>query len=182
MNDLTEEWRWVPEYEGAYEVSSRGRVRSVDRTVEVASRWGGTKQNRLKGKILSPVKHVGGHLVVSLGRNNLIFVHRLVLMAFHRMPAEGEECRHLDGNKTNNCIDNLVWGTRFENIADRKVLGEENPARGERSARAKFAERDVHFIRSEVERGRSFAQIARDLGASRSAVGKVAMGYTWAWL
>jgi hypothetical protein len=180
--DSAEEWRAVPGFEGLYEVSDQGRVRSLDRTIECIGRWGGLVAKRHRGRILKPASGEGGHLWVGLGRDHRDFVHRLVLTAFVRDRRDDEESRHLDGNPANNRLENLAWGTRLENMADRKRLGEENPPRGTRCRRAKFTEDDVYFIRREVNRGRSFAQIARVLGASRGAVGKVAMGYTWGWL
>jgi len=180
LND--EEWRPIDGHEGAYEVSNQGRVRSLDREVERPNRWGSISIDKRKGRVLKAVSHQGGHLFVQLGRKNPHFVHRLVLAAFVRQRLDGEECRHLDGNPKNNRVENLAWGTRFENMADRKLLGEENPPRGTRNPRAKFAESDIHYIRQQTKLGRSFAQVARDIGASRAAVGKVAMGYTWSWL
>lgn len=181
--EMQETWRDVPGFEGAYQVSDAGHVRSVDRTIWRLNRWGVVAAIRLKGRLLSPFsRESGGHKIVALGKGNLQFVHRLVLSAFVRPVAEGEEARHLDGDPANNRVENLAWGTRSENIQDRKRLGEENPPRGERNARARFSEADVRQIRSDVMKGRSFGQIAKAMGASRGSVGKVAMGYTWGWL
>lgn len=179
---INEEWRDVLGFEGSYQVSNAGRVRSVDRQISRLNRWGTISVDNRKGHVLSPASNAGGHLFVALGKDNPRFVHRLVLAAFVRERREGEECRHLDGDPKNNQLDNLAWGTRSENIQDRKRLGEENPARGEKSGRAIFTESDVRYIRAEHARGRSFGHIAKEFGASRGGVGRVIMGYTWAWL
>jgi hypothetical protein len=113
------------------------------------------------------------------GQHSQIFVHRLVLLAFVGPCPAGHESRHLDGDPKNNRLTNLAWGTRLENMADRSRLGEHNPAKGERHARAKFTENDVRYIRRLYKQGRSFGCIAHHLGAKRSAVGKVCMGKTW---
>lgn len=180
-DSIQEEWRPVPGFDG-YEASSAGRVRSLDRVVEQVNRWGTISRNRLAGKILKATAREDGRLVVALGRGNLDFVHRIVLTTFARPRRDGEECRHLDGNPQNNRIENLAWGTRNENMADRKRLGEEKPARGERSGRATLTEQDVHYIRAQVGMGRSYASIGRDIGATRNAVRSVAIGRTWGWL
>ncbi len=177
-----EEWRPIPGWEGLYEVSNLGRVRSLDRFIECMSRWGKLVRRRKRGCVLKPVKNSGDHCFVALGRANLMFVHRLVLFAFVGPCPKGMETRHLDGDANNNRLTNLVWGTRLENMADRKRLGEENPPRGIRSHRATLTEKDVLFIRRERRKGRSFGVIAKSLGVTRNAVGKVALGLTWGWL
>lgn len=179
-----ENWKDVPGFEGLYEVSDQGRVRSLDRIIETRSRWGGTKLCRLKGRVLKQATFGASrqHKVVSLGQGNQDFVHRLVLLAFVGPAPEGTECRHLDGDGGNNRLENLTWGTRFENIADRKRLGEENPARGERAGRSTLTEDNVRYIRREMVCGRSYAAIGRDIGATRNAVRNVAIGRCWGWL
>lgn len=177
-----ERWLPVPGFEGLYEVSDHGQVRSVDRVIETRSRWGGTKMTRLKGRRLTPTEHVGGHLIVALGKGNMVFVHRLVLSAFIRFPQDGEECRHLDGDKKNNRLGNLCWGSRSDNIADRKRLNEEHPARGEASGKSYLKEVDVRRIRAERSGGKPMRQIAREMGFGNRAVRDVCSGRTWAWL
>jgi hypothetical protein len=67
---------------------------------------------------LRPGKIKSGHLIVVLGRQNVRQLHRLVLEAFRGPCPRGMETRHLDDDKLNNRIENLVWGTRSENIVD----------------------------------------------------------------
>lgn len=183
MDDI-EIWKPVVGFEGLYEVSDHGRVRSLDREIECMSRWGTPVRKMMKGRLLRTPTcgSLRKHRVVSLGRGNWTFVHRLVLFAFVGPCPDGFECRHLDGDGGNNKLANLTWGSRNENIADRKQLGEENPARGEMSGRSILTESDVRFIRHEKAKGRSNAEIGRDLGISRNTVRKVVIGYTWGWL
>lgn len=117
-----ERWLPVPGYEGSYDVSDKGRVRSVTREV---SRSDGTKQ-KLSGKMLSPGNHrvdgaLSGKKVVSLRRDGhakMYYVHRLVLLAFVGQPPHGTEGCHRDDNGANNDLSNLYWGTRSENLYD----------------------------------------------------------------
>ena len=100
-----ERWKWIPGYECRYEVSNLGRVRSYAQT---------------KPRILKPGRMPSGHLSVALGEGNSQCVHKLVLTAFNGPPKKRQECRHLDGDPSNNQLVNLVWGTRGENSADKK--------------------------------------------------------------
>lgn len=101
---MIEEWRPIYGYEGLYEVSSYGRVRSLDR-YEVNNL--GYKR-LLKGKILSPGIRKDGYFVVSL-RNKMFRVHRLVAQAFIPNPDELPQVNHKDEDKSNNNVDNLEW-------------------------------------------------------------------------
>lgn len=105
-----EEWRAIPGYEGAYEVSSLGRVRSLTRVTDRGRKW--------RGRLMTPCPLNNDYLIVTLwkdGRQRSPLVHRLVLSAFVGPPDEGTEAMHLDGDRTNNAITNLSWGTHAEN-------------------------------------------------------------------
>lgn len=108
---MTEEiWRPVVGYEGLYEVSSYGRVRSVDRYVKACYE----KYRLHKGKILSPGKDKDGYLFVVLscnGKHKTITIHRLVSQAFIPNPDDLPIINHKDEVKTNNSVDNLEWCT-----------------------------------------------------------------------
>lgn len=112
-----EEWRAVVGYEGHYEVSNQGRLRSLDRVVEYKN---GVERMH-KGKVLKLGKHKFGYLKVELHKDGKIThtnIHRLVLEAFTGPCPDGMEACHNDGNPTNNTIENLRWGTRSENRQD----------------------------------------------------------------
>lgn len=107
-------WRWVPGYEGWYQVSTRGRVRSVGRWVTYPD---GSK-HFFEGRILKPRRTKGGYLFVMLYRNGKgreFYVHRLVAMAWIDNPENKPEVNHLDETKTND-VYNLEWCTRKENV------------------------------------------------------------------
>ena len=118
----TEEWRDVVGREGEYQVSSHGRVRSVDRTKVDAS----GRVRPLRGKLLaltSVDRRSGGHISVSLGRDERSSVHRLVALAFLGRPEPGQEVCHNDGNAGNNHVSNLRWDTRSANHRDTVAHG-----------------------------------------------------------
>ena len=106
---MIEEWRPIEGYEGLYEVSNLGRVRSLDRFYY-----------RLhKGKVLSPTKDRYGYLTVTLncnGKSKTIKIHRLVAQAFLPNPDNLPQVNHKDEDKTNNNVDNLEWCTAKYNV------------------------------------------------------------------
>ena len=111
MEQINEEWRPIDDYEGLYEVSSLGRVRSIR-----------------KGIILKPEVVRGGYLQVGLHKKGKVKgfkVHRLVAQAFIPNPEGLPEINHIDEDKTNNLVDNIEYcdskyncnyGTRNERI------------------------------------------------------------------
>lgn len=123
MADITEVWKPVAGYEGAYEVSSSGRVRSLPRLDR--------RGRRIQGRILAAHPLPKGHLRVKLSRDGDYeqgSVHRMVLTAFSGPPPDGHESLHGDGDPTNNNIENLRWGTRSENNLDRVRHGTHHQA------------------------------------------------------
>ena len=113
-----ERWKPVNGYVGIYEVSSHGRVRSLDRVVTYSD----GRVRRHKGKILSTPLSRDGYPAVNLhaqGRLKKRYVHSLIAETFIGPRPEGTEVCHNDGNPTNNHVDNLRYGTRSENMLDR---------------------------------------------------------------
>lgn len=112
---MIEEWRPIEGYEGLYEVSNTGRVRSLDMYLKCKG-----KSYRLqKGKVLSPSKNTDGYLQVCLccnGKYKKCLVHRLAAQAFIPNPDNLPEINHLDEDKTNNNVDNLEWCDRKYNL------------------------------------------------------------------
>lgn len=114
---MNEEWRPVVSYEGWYEVSNRGRVRSINR-VGVHPKSGPSKY---AGRILKINPRESGHCYVSLARNGLVAVlgvHRLVLEAFVGPCPDGMEGCHNNGDPANNRVENLRWDTHANNMHD----------------------------------------------------------------
>jgi len=109
-------WKPVEQYEGLYEVSSNGEIRSVDRHIKTNIRH---VQSRMQaGRIISQSKKKTGYMTVDLckdGKVKTTLVHRIVANAF--IPAEQGRryVNHKDGNKTNNDVSNLEWVTSSEN-------------------------------------------------------------------
>jgi hypothetical protein len=115
-------WTSIPGYAGFYEISTYGNVRSLTRFVP----YGRHKGMTYKGKDLT-LFITNTYPSVKLSKAGLtktVYVHELVLLAFEGdRPASSErsEIRHLDGDKLNNKLSNLKYGTTKENVADRKL-------------------------------------------------------------
>lgn len=123
-----EEWRPIPGWEGLYDVSNHGRVRSLDRVV---IRNDGIKRT-ITGRTMKPVADRAGHLYVDLYRNNKKhrhYIHRAVLEAFVGPAPERMECCHWDGDKENNLLGNLRWDDRSGNVMDMVRSGVHHNAR-----------------------------------------------------
>jgi hypothetical protein len=120
MEQVTdEEWRAIPGYEGLYEVSDQGRVRSLDRD------WGPDSRGRRRprrGKMLRPSTASGYPVVVLAGRSTRS-VHSLVAEAFLGPRPSGLVVRHLNGDYLDPRAENLAYSTRKENAADMYLHG-----------------------------------------------------------
>ena len=132
MNEIIEEWKPICGYEGLYEVSNLGKVKSLN--------YNHTKQE----KILKFGKRPNGYLFVNLWKDKKrkpCSVHRLVAIAFIPNPNNLETVNHIDENKLNNCVENLEWcsvaynntfGTRIARAVsntDWKALGKKTAER-----------------------------------------------------
>ena len=116
FGDAGMEWRPVPGYEGHYEVSSHGDVRSVER---IAARSGAQGDVTKRGQPRKAHVTAKGYLRMQLVRNGErrnYLVHRLVAEAFIREPEDGEQINHRNGNKRDNRVPNLEWATASENL------------------------------------------------------------------
>lgn len=102
-----ETWKPIPEYEGFYEASDLGRIRSLPRTT--------TKGGILKQSINTR----NGYCYVSLskdGKQRQCRVHRLIAATFFEVDPDRPQINHINGDKTNNSIENLEWCTQSENM------------------------------------------------------------------
>ena len=122
-----EQWKSVVGFEGVYEVSDHGRVRSLDRVV--VTKTGVSK--RRKGCVLSAgMDRRHRHVALCSGEGGKSYrVHKLVLEAFVGRCPGGLEARHLDDDPDNNCLRNLTYGTRSQNMLDRVRNGTHNFSR-----------------------------------------------------
>lgn len=169
-----EVWKDIPGYEGRYQASTAGRIRSLDRYVRLVAHGKETKR-LAKGQVLRPAPYEkGGHLSVVLGHNaHGSPVHRLIALTFIGPCPAGCEVCHNDGNPKNNAVDNLRYDTRSNNIKDAYMMN---------GVRGKLTVDEVRAIRDMLEEGRKGTEIARLMGVSVHAVSHIKTGRTYAWL
>lgn len=186
---MSERWLPVVGYEGLYEVSDMGRVRSLDRAIVVMMPGGwktasGSTIRHYRGRVLR--QHVGsdGHPTVNLSRDGeqpTRQVHVLMLEAFAGPRPPGQEARHLNDIKTDNrWPENLCWGTRKENFADRVLNGIHN--RGERHYLAVTSRGVVLDIRRRVEAGERQSDLADEYRMTRANVWAIVHRKSWDWI
>lgn len=171
---VTERWLPIPGFRRLYEVSDRGRVRSLVRR---------TKTGKRGGKLLHPGRNDGGYLHVSLYRKNkprIRYVHVLVLTAFLGPCPKGQEARHGDGRRGNNRLSNLCWGTAHDNAGDRDVHG--MTARGQRNGGCKLNSTLVRSVFALRRSGAMQKEIGLQLGMSQGYVSRILAGGAWAHL
>jgi len=180
---MTEE-RWLPVigFEGEYEVSDYGRIRSLDR-VKVYSRidqYSGktlTVTRNHKGRILKPGAKKSGHLSVVLGRaGGSKDVHIIVLEAFVGPRPPIHEGLHWDDDPNNNHLSNLRWGTRSDNLLDAVRNGVKQVC--EDHYQAKLKNTDIPIIRSRFGK-ETLTSIADRYGISISTISQIKYGHTW---
>lgn len=129
MDDDSEQWRSVADYEGYYQVSDHGRVRSLDRWIETVSRWGGPLRYFKPGRVLQPkmkkkATHAYQNVILSVGaKHDTRQIHRLVLETFRGPCPDGMEGCHDNGDLTDNRLANLRWDTPSANAYDRVKHG-----------------------------------------------------------
>ena len=157
-------WWAPPEFPG-YMVSECGEVLSV--------RSG-------RPKMLKPIR-MGHYLGVQLCNGGQItrrYIHRLVLESFCGSPRIDQECRHLDGDETNNDLHNLRWGTRAENHDDKRRHG--TTAVGERNPQAKLTAATVAEMRRlRAATGQSYRIIAEQFGISTMTAYRAIVRQSW---
>ena len=175
---MEEEWRDIPGYEGLYQVSSLGRVRSVGVTDTCRSRRGKVFHRYHPGRVLSLEGNNSSipYYAVQLfrdGRRKRFLVHRLVALAFLGPLPEGKEVRHLDNDYRNNAVDNLVYGTHSENMHD--------TIRDRRHSH-KLTDDQVREIRSRLAAGESALQICKDYGVSDVVLSNIRLGRSYRYV
>lgn len=116
---LNEEWRDIKDFEGLYQISSLGRVRSLDKKVLQKNKFNKTQYVPYKGKILKPQKQINGYETIDLHKQGKFvrkLIHRLVAETFIPNLNNLSYINHKDNNISNNHVDNLEWCTQSYNI------------------------------------------------------------------
>ena len=166
---MEEVWKDVKGYEGYYQVSNLGNIKSLERIIENS----GTRTGyyKVKERILKPRENTNrnGYYELSLrkdGKEKRFKVHRLVACAFIENPYNKPEVNHIDGNKSNNCVSNLEWTTSKENKEHAWNIGLNNSNHKKRPI--KCNENNMCF--------ESVVQASKELNCDRRCIFRVLKG------
>ena len=173
-------WKDIPGYDGAYQVSNTGKIRSVDRTVRC-------KDGRIlfkPGVELKP-ETIKGYEVVKLSnasigkRRKTELVSRLVAKTYLQNEHNYPVVNHMDGNTKNNNDNNLEWCTQQENVNHAWRTGLSHSNEGEDHHNSKLSDADVSAIRMSAVNGETATEIAKRYNISLSTAARVISGQTY---
>ena len=182
-------WKPILNYQRQYEISSHGRVRSINRTVNSAIRH--NKSVVKKGKTLKQNPKRNGYLTVDLCKDNIkktSTVHRLAALAFIPNPDDKPQVNHINGIKTDNSVDNLEWVTPQENQWHRhEVLGhtgKRKPIKCLETRQVHASSKHAAMWLNETKYGHSKQQTALARKIRKCCVGEkpIAYGYHWEYV
>lgn len=186
-------WREVVGYEGLYEVSDHGQVRSLDRIVNQVNRWGSVNRQHRKSVLLKQTKKSNAYMQVGLYREGVFksaLVHRLVAEAFIRSMLPLEQVNHIDGDHGNNNIANLEICSAKENSLHSVrtglyPFGDRNGSRihkrpsGDNNPASKLTSKDIALIKSLRADGKTLREISSHFPVGISSISNVLRGNTW---
>ncbi len=183
---MSEVWKNIFEYEGLYQVSSFGNVRSLDREIINNKRV----KNILHGRVLrflyskATTRHPRKRCFVELWKDNKrkrMAVHRLVALSFIENPMNKPQVNHIDGNGLNNNVENLEWVTNSENVKHAYENSLIKPSNEKPIIGTNLYTKEKYYFKSVAEASKSFNVTP---GAIRSALkgygrSKGACGCKW---
>ena len=162
---IQEIWKPVKGYEADYTVSNLGNIKKQIGSIK---------------KVMSGFLSDYGYMRVGLTSKQEcvnLYIHRLVLETFIGSCPVGREARHLNGNKLDNRLSNLAWGTPKENALDRAKHG--HTIQGKKCWNSKLTDDDIRNIRKEYKAGKTQKQIAIEYGVTQPTIGCVILRKTW---
>lgn len=171
---MIEVWKDIAGFEGVYQISNMGRVKSLCRRA-------GNTILREKLRAISYTRDGYSKVRLQTGDRDVTKrIHRLVAEAF--LPGSGETVNHKDGNKKNNCVDNLEYMDRHEQMYHAYRLHLKKPMAGCGNYWSKLSAEQVRYIRENYVKGdREFGgcALARRFGVSEPVILHVAKGHTY---
>lgn len=173
---MKEKWKDIKQYEGLYQISNLGKVK----------RLGFSYNSPFQGKVIIPYKILQGSLKdgyqqIALFKNGvreLVFIHRLVAIAFISNCEDKPFVNHKDSIRSNNKVDNLEWVTAKENSKHAHASGTFTMPRGENTASTNLKNEDVKYIKDNPDNLKQ-KEIALKFGISQGGVSKIQNNKNW---
>jgi len=168
-------WRNIKGYEGYYQISNYGRVKSLKRAIKQGRRYVTVNE-----KIIKPFLTKNGYLRVNLsknGKDSFLLIGRIVLSTF-KSNKKGLVCHHINGNKLDNRINNLFWISRSKHTEFHNYYNPRNN-KGERNGRSKLLSKDIMKIKLLFLNGLSYKEISRFYNVKPYAIGSILRRRTW---
>lgn len=172
-------WKDIPGFEGLYQASNTGKIKSLSRRVWNHQCFMVRKEYIIKDHLLPD-----GYIQIGLTKPNekqtRYYIHRLIALAWIPNPNNKPFVNHLDGNKSNNSIENLEWCTKSENVKHAYRTGLMSN-KGARHPGAKLSEEDVNRIRVRYSLGESTYRIfnSGDYPVSYTNIKDIIAKRTW---
>ena len=182
MKELNELWKDIPGYEGLYQASSLGRVKSLDRLA--VYRKDPKRFYHKQEKLLKQQKSKG-YLSVKLfngfSDGKTIHVHRLVATAFIPNPHKLSTVNHINGNKSDNYVSNLEWVTHSYNVKHSYDTGLKSPDnyKGEGNGTSKLTNLQVCSIRSDHANKSNYTTLSKKYNTSVSNIHSIVKRKSW---
>jgi len=174
-------WKDISEYEGRYQVSNIGRVKSVARIVESRKGVFGNK----KEIVLKPTKTKKGYLRIKLCKvfceksiENNFYIHTLVAKSFLENPLKKPQVNHINGVKDDNRIENLEWVTGSENVIHSLNNNLKIPQKGSEHGMSKLTEKEVLEIRA-IGRSKTLKEVSLKYNVDQSLISSILLNKIW---
>ena len=167
---MAEKWKFVeiPDVKPIYKVSDKGRI-----------------MNNTTGKILTLTPDKGGYLTIGFAcfsrKQKRFTVHRIVALMFipNPDPKNKTTVNHKDGDKTNNCVENLEWLSNSDNVKDMYAKGRHPTKKGEDVPNSKYTNEQIHTICKMLEMGYSNKQISIATNVPKNIIGFIKKRALW---
>jgi hypothetical protein len=172
-------WKDVVGYEGMYQVSNLGNVKSLSRIVKYQENHSGLRKERILKQNLTKSGYV--HVVICINKlNKTVKVHRLVALAFIQNTENKHSVNHINGIKYDNRVENLEWVTHSENIIHAYKTGLKKGIRGNKSHLSKLTIKEVEKIRLIHSEGKiSQKKIGEMFNISQAQVYRIIKKINW---
>lgn len=163
----------IVNYEGLYEVSNYGNIKSTSKTVFIGNKKNGDPKFKITNdRILKIFKSCNSYINIHLykdGNKKTFLVHRLMAISFIPNPKNKEFVNHIDGNKLNNNLLNLEWCTRKENNDHGYSMGLMHKSHGVNHTSAKLNDKSVKEIRQRVV-SETQTSLAKEFGVTQQVI------------